>query len=105
MHMGGGLANDVVRGDVPSAFGHGVSPVILAPSGTGTNDGGGVDVSGAVVAVVSVVATFFLPPPLPDVVSSTTTMAMMARIGPHVKARVRCCRRRSIRRTASRRAS
>ena len=35
MHMGGGLANLVVRGDEPSAFGHGVSPVMVAPAGTG----------------------------------------------------------------------
>ena len=31
MHMGGGLANEVVCGDEPSAFGHGVSPEIDAP--------------------------------------------------------------------------
>src|SRR3954449_5316489 len=35
MHVGGALANDDVRGDEPSAFGHGVSPVTLAPAGTG----------------------------------------------------------------------
>ena len=31
MHIGGGLAKEVVRGEEPSAFGHGVSPVIDAP--------------------------------------------------------------------------
>jgi hypothetical protein len=31
MHIGGGLANDVVCGEEPSAFGHGVSPLIAAP--------------------------------------------------------------------------
>jgi hypothetical protein len=31
MHIGGGLANVVVRGDEPSGAGHGVSPVIVAP--------------------------------------------------------------------------
>ena len=35
MHMGGGWANLVVRGDDPSAFGQGVSPVIDAPAATG----------------------------------------------------------------------
>jgi hypothetical protein len=34
MHMGGGLAKEVVRGDDPSAFGQGVSPVIEAPGFT-----------------------------------------------------------------------
>src|SRR5436309_2630210 len=33
MHVGGGLANVVVRAALPSVAGHGVSPVIDAPGG------------------------------------------------------------------------
>jgi len=33
MHMGGGLAQVVVRDDEPSVAGHGVSPVSTAPAG------------------------------------------------------------------------
>src|SRR5438045_2069832 len=60
MHVGGGLANDEVRFELPSAFGHGVSPVIFSPAGTGwawgTAPAAAVVVApGAVVAVVDAV--------------------------------------------------
>jgi hypothetical protein len=54
MHMGGALANDVVRGDEPPAAGQGVSPAIVAPGATARlTVVGGVDVE-AVGPVVGV---------------------------------------------------
>src|SRR4051812_14641596 len=50
MHMGGGFSNAVVRSALPSAGGQGVSPVILAPAGTGA--GAVVLVAFAAVVVV-----------------------------------------------------
>src|SRR5579864_3980374 len=68
MHIGGGLANEVVWGDEPSAFGHGVSPVIEAPLGA----------EGVLAVVeVSVLATFFdEPPPLKAPVTPAIRAAM-----------------------------
>src|ERR1700730_10774805 len=60
--LGGAWANDDVRGELPSAFGQGVAPVILAPAGTGAAVGGGFDVVAVVLepgSVVELVATFF----------------------------------------------
>ncbi len=49
MHMGGGSAKVMVRGEVPSAFGHGVVPVMAAP---GTVVGWNTVVAGVVTGVV-----------------------------------------------------
>src|SRR4051812_47744104 len=70
MHIGGGLAKVVVRAEVPSALGHGVSPVMVAPGG-GTVIAGTLGV-GAVVAVL--VWLLSLPPVKRE---STNRMAMM----------------------------
>ena len=62
MHAGGAWAKVVVRGEEPLAAGHGVTPVIVAPAGSGGGTGGvgtawvvGVvaAVAGAVTAVVA----------------------------------------------------
>jgi hypothetical protein len=62
MHMGGGSAKVMVRGDVPSAFGHGVVPVMAAP---GTVVGWNTVVAGVVEATdVALVAVSLSSPPL-----------------------------------------
>src|SRR5438067_12778920 len=68
MHIGGSLANDVVRGDVLSAFGQGVSPVRVAPAGTDTGVEAAVVVGVAPGTVVDddVELELFLPPPRLD---------------------------------------
>src|SRR3954454_14202047 len=81
MHSGGGLANDDVRGDEPSAAGQGVSPVILAPAGTGAALGGPPEAA----AVVGVVVDdedeeLLLPPPMVD--STSVPMTTTARTPP-----------------------
>src|SRR5512135_2601267 len=101
MHLGGGLANDDVRGDDPSAAGHGVSPVILAPAGTGAALGGPLPAA-AVVGVVleedDDVDELFLPPPLVE--STSVPMTMTARTPPTM-ARFCICRRRCALRISS----
>jgi hypothetical protein len=64
--LGGALANEDVLGELPSGFGHGVTPVILAPAGRGAAVGGGLVVVKVVLepaSVVELVATFFLDEP------------------------------------------
>src|SRR5436853_523674 len=76
MHVGGAFANFEVRGEVPSAAGHGVSPLMDAPSGTGDRTTGATGVGepatvvgvpaavvGVTAVVVEAVATFCLPSP------------------------------------------
>jgi hypothetical protein len=65
MHVGGALANEVVRGDEPSAAGHGVAPVIVAPGVTARLAVvGGVDVDEADGLVVDVDETIVELPPV-----------------------------------------
>src|SRR3954454_11266274 len=98
MHRGGALAKLVVRGDVPSALGHGVSPVIFSPAGNGAALGGPAVAPGAVVVLVSEAFTFFLLPP-PATVAMTTIRTTNAPMGPQVRALFRCCRRCCMRRS------
>src|SRR4051794_7679213 len=109
MHMGGALAKVVVRGELPSALGHGVSPVIEAPGPGPTNVAGWPPtaevvvsprlVVGAVVVDVAFDATVSELSPLNAASSArpptttTTTVAMIV------------IRRRRAERAASRRAS
>ena len=67
MHIGGACSKPVVRSAEPSAGGHGVSPVMLAPSPGSTT----VSDAGAVVSVVSLVSVV-----LASSASSALKMAM-----------------------------
>ena len=73
MHMAGGLANLVVRGEEPSAFGQGVAPLKEAPSGTV----GTLTAPGAPVVLGEALVTFLelLPPPVRAATLSTRTRA------------------------------
>src|SRR5947209_20475640 len=86
MHIGGGWANDVVRGDDPSAWGHGVAPVIDAPLATGFR----------LTGVVEAVVLFFDEVPLlkaPVTPAMRATMATTTTVT--ISVRRRECRRRS----------
>ena len=71
MQVGGAFSNVIVRAELPSAAGHGVSPVIVAPAivlGSGVNVVVGalgssvvVEPSGLIVVVVALVAAPLLP--------------------------------------------
>src|SRR5437588_10224630 len=87
MHIGGGLAKEVVCGEEPSAFGHGVSPVIDAPLTV---------LGGACVVDEPVVATFFDEPPPLNTPVTPAMRAMIARITTLTTiVRRRDCRRRA----------
>src|SRR3954464_8461311 len=96
MHIGGSLANVVVRGDDLSAFGHGVSPVMVAPAGTDT----GAAVVGVAARVVEVLVetSVFLPPPLLEMISVPMTITATT---PPTMPRFCICRRRWARRSCS----
>src|SRR3954469_12243266 len=74
MHIGGALAKEVVRSDDPSAFGQGVSPVMVAPGATDTAVG---LADGIVVAAVE-----FLSSLLPTVRASSTATATRPTMAP-----------------------
>src|SRR5690349_3127964 len=97
MHIGGACSNDVVRGDDPSALGHGVSPLIDAPGATTGSDTGGFGFTLAVgpldggtdalvvdVDPVAVVLAFGrvaakMPPTVASTTTTTTPMPMRRR--------------------------
>src|SRR5436189_5560066 len=105
MHMGGALANDDVRLELPSALGQGVSPVIFSPAGTGwalgTAPAAAVVVAPwAVVAVVDAVVDAVVEGALltsvlllsPRLAMTSTAMTTAAITPPTIRRR-RFCRR------------
>src|SRR5438270_6118694 len=84
MHIGGGLANLVVWGDEPSAFGHGVSPEIEAP------------LTVATVVLDPVLATCFPPPLLKAPVTPATRATTATTTIVTMNVRRLDCRRRSL---------
>src|SRR4051812_19856395 len=87
MHIGGGFSNEVVREAEPSAGGHGVSPLIDSPVGSGGRSTGFFVVAAVVVGpVLDTVSS--LPPGLTR--TATPAMRTRARNAP-AKARVRVC--------------
>src|SRR4051812_41910052 len=92
MHVGGALAKDVVRSLVPSAFGHGVSPVIFLPSATAVPLAAVVAVEPATVVLESL-DTFVLLSSPPRLVSHTTSSTRTTTTPPAISRRwvVRRC--------------
>ena len=96
MHIGGGVANDVVRGALPSSGGQVVSPVRVAPGATA---GGVIPETGKVVEVGTAVVELddpederFDPMNAPRVESTTRMATAPAAI---------CLRRRDFRSRAA----